>query len=169
MKNNQCLICSTESIGISEIIKNVTLEKDPFEEVNWQPIDENIVNEIHRRYEILPCAFPHKDYLRQNNMKWHKSEQTKPIGGSKTNKMLKICPKDDSRIIISGSRSRKKKEKKQFNSMMTQAKKHKKLKNRAQRRTKKVKQKDEIEGLESAKHLLDQYNAASSESLAVPQ
>lgn len=136
--------------------------------MNWQPIDDNIVNEIHRRYEILPCAFPHKDYLRQNNMKRTKSEQTKPIRVPKTNKMLKICPKDDSGIIIGRARSKKKEEEKRFNSMMTQRKKHKKQKNRAQRRTKKVKQKDEIEGLESAKHLLDQYNAVPSEFLAVP-
>lgn len=164
MKNNQFLIYSTESIGISEIIKSVTLKKDPFEEVNWQPIDDNIVNEIHRRYEILPCAFSHSEY----NMKRPKSEKTKLIRGPKTEKILKICPEDDSSTIIGKARSRKKEKGKRFNFMMTQRKKDKKQKSQARRRIKKLEQKNEIEGLESAKHLLDQYNTISSESPAAP-
>lgn len=34
--------------------------------VKWQPIDHNIITEIHENHDILPGCFPHNEFLKKN-------------------------------------------------------------------------------------------------------
>ncbi|XP_055306386.1 uncharacterized protein LOC129570703 [Sitodiplosis mosellana] len=167
---------STGSVGISQIIKSATnapiLEKNLLDKVDWQPIDDNISIEIHKNYKILPCAFPHSDYLRENNVKPPRDERMTPTRAPGAIIMSKICPKDDTSGIIKSTQSRKRAQEHRFKMRGNQSKKHKKLKQRARKQAKIVEQKMEIHGLKSAKRLLaatmDQFNTPSGESFAEP-
>ncbi|XP_031621198.1 uncharacterized protein LOC116339454 isoform X2 [Contarinia nasturtii] len=157
---------SAETLSISQVIKKVKFERDPFDKVEWQPIDDKIVIEIHNKYQILPCAFPHSHYLHQHGLKRIKNKQTKQMNCTKKAKQrLKICPKDDSRAIIERLQSRKQLHKNQVK-LKTQNKNRLKLKRKRDRKkagqeAKKI----EVDELNAERQFMletrDQYNTAT--------
>lgn len=103
-------------------------------------------------------------------MKKPRDERMKQIRAPKTTMLLKICPKDDSNNIIDRAQSRKREKEKRFNLIQNQRKKQKKERSRARRKARKITEKAEVDGLESAKHLLtatiDQYTTLLGDNTA---
>lgn len=119
---------------------------------------------MHKKHEILPCAFPHADYLNQNNVKPFKEE----IGRSAK---LKVCPirrinpKDDSNATIDRVQKQNT-QRMTFKSKLTAKKKqNNQAKKYEKKKAKLAAIKSEIDGLKEAKQMLastaDQYSTMS--------
>lgn len=92
---------SAEQLTVAQLFKNVTFEKNLFDPIQWQPIDDKIVTEIHEKHQILPCAFPHRDYFTKNNINPLKCTAKKQIQPKvQMMQRRKIQPKDDSMKVI---------------------------------------------------------------------
>lgn len=170
---HQYKIYRTNTLGISDVIKTVTFEKSPFDKVDWQPIDDTILTEIHKNYQILPCAFPHSDYLSRNNVKPPRAEGVGHMRATRATRKLKICPEDDSHDIINRVQSGFIENEKQFKLRDSLKKRNKKTKYRARRKAKEEIQNAEIEKCKSAKQFMistmDQYHTQTGESFAESQ
>lgn len=144
---------------------------DVFDKVNWRPIDDSIITEIHEKHQIFPCTFPHTDYLRKHNVKSPKSTKiaknaqiAKPAG-----KFLKIQPFDDSFEVIDRDKLKKKLNKNRIAAIESQKIKHKKQKSRMKKKAICNALKDDSKALKDAKDLLiatmDQYNPLTGKPL----
>lgn len=163
---------SNNGIPISQIFKNVSFEMSVFDQAEWYPIDEKIVTELHHKLQILPCAFPHAEYLRENYVKYPIGEQIKSTKTVKTpSKFRKICPANDAYIIrkkLEIIKSKRKEQTKQ-SKRISKAKKLKKATRRAEKAKAENARKIETKEFESTKKLLidtmDQYNTLTGQSL----
>lgn len=99
-------IFSTDAIDLRLLYANVCFEKSPLDKIEWLPIDENKITDIHTKYQMLPCAFPHTKYYNDHNVKKSSEINLKSLRGqtgSKQNKRQNftiIKPKDDSNVIV---------------------------------------------------------------------
>lgn len=162
-----------DSLSIRQIFKDVTFNLNVFEKGKWQPIDDQIITEIHETCEMLPCSFPHSDYLKDHRVVLRKDKHQ--IMGKKAakkeKKLLKIQPEDDSGCVqwkLQHMQLRKKKIKKRT----TQMKMQKKVRQRVKRKEIKEILTAEAKEYESTKKLLvatmDHYSTSSGQSLNVP-
>lgn len=130
----------------------------------WRPIDDSIVTEIHAKYKILPCAFPHSDYMSQNNLTSAQGTQKNQTKNPRIRENLNICPQDDSHAIIKRYTTRKI-EKEQRSTMWQKSRLNaKKKRNRDKRKAAKAAKKAEVDGLKTAMQLVDQYVSPSGDS-----
>lgn len=131
------LFFSAEGITILELFTNVSFDPTVFDEVRWQPIDETVITDIHQMHQILPCAFPHMDYYRANNIKPPTLVENTNESEKETRnlKLKKINPEDDSITTLQRIRSKGNKFKKQ---MFTHQKKRTTEKRQRYRERKKV-------------------------------
>lgn len=143
-----------------------------FDKAEWLPIDDEIITELHDKLQILPCAFPHAEYLRENYVAYPIEERVKSNKTVETPyKFRKICPADDSYIKRAKLEAAKLKKQNQMKrpKHMIQAKSRKKAARRAELAVENRKRKIEAEELASTKKLfidtLDQYNTVSGETL----
>lgn len=158
-------------IGISQFFQNVTFEQNIFDKAEWYPIDDKIVTELHDKLQILPCAFPHAEYLRENYVKHPIDGRIKPAKAIKMPlKFSKICPKNDSHLIKKKLEANQLKRKKNTKPVK-RAKNQKKAKARASKKALHEARSIETKEFESTKNLLvatmDQYNTLSGQSLNV--
>lgn len=159
-------------IPISQIFKDVTFDLSVFDKSEWNPIDEKIVTELHDKLQILPCAFPHAEYLRENYVKYPIEEQIKSAKTIKTPfKFQKVCPANDSHIIrkkLEVANSKRKEQTKQ-SKRISKAKNLKKARRRAEKAKAEKARKIETNEFESTKKILidtmDQYNTLTGQSL----
>lgn len=167
------LISSTTGITISQIFKDVSFEPSVFDKSEWHPIDENVVTELHNELQILPCAFPHAEYLRENYVKYPIEQQPKSAKAIQTSpKFKKICPENDSHMIKKKIEIGKLKRVGQTHKQgkrISKARYLKKARRRAERATAMKERKSEAMEFESTKKLLidtmDQYSTLSGETL----
>lgn len=160
---------STNGIGISEIYQNVSFEQNVFDKADWYPIDDKIITELHDELQILPCAFPHAEYLRENYVKYPINEKIKPaktIG--RPIQFTKICPANDSHVIrmkLEAARLKRN----GCTKRATAAKYQKKARLRARKAAENKARRIETKEFESTKKLLvatmDQYNTLTGQSL----
>lgn len=137
--------------------------------MEWQAIDDQIVTETHETLQILPCAFPHSEYLRENNVEPPKNvNEVHTKVAKRKQQILKIQPKDDSHYLfkkIQKKESRRNVGKK----IISQKKQNKKMRYRARRQMKLETKRIESKELETTKELLvatmDQYETPSGQSL----
>lgn len=159
---------SAEALEISKIVKNVKFERDLLlDKANWQPIDEKIVTEIHDKFQILPCAFPHSEYLIQYRVKPAKAKRSVQTKLTKNARQrLKICPQDDYHGIVNRIRSKKIEAQKRIASLKRNTKYKNKKKNRERKIAEKAKQQKEIEEFEALRKLMttttDEYDAGTT-------
>lgn len=151
------------------MFKNISFEPNLFDKVEWQPIDDRIVTEIHEKLQILPCAFPHAEYLRENDVKPPRNEPVKSTKMAKKARYLpKIRPQDDSCDIIR-KLERSQLKKKGGMKFINQRKRNKKTRNRARRMEKVEAIRTESKEFQTTKELLvstmDQYITPQGQSL----
>lgn len=163
------LICSAEGLDISKIVKIASFEQNLMDKAEWMPIDDEIVTEIHKKYHILPCSFPHAEHLKKYHLQPLKAECVKYSKVKQARAVMKICPIDDSLGILNKVRARKEM---QQNKTKSKKSERKSLKQRRKRTIQKLQNqaaKAEVEGLDSAKKLhadtMDQYTTLSSAAL----
>lgn len=167
------LFSSSGGTTISEIFKDVTFEPNVFEKSDWYPIDQNVVTEIHTELQILPCTFPHAEYLRENYVKYPIEQKTKPTKTAQTPvKFRKICPENDSYMLkkkIEVVNSKKHGKNQKQRRRISKTKYLKKAKRREEKIQAAKAQKIETMEFESTKRLLfdtmDQYNTVAGQSL----
>lgn len=137
------------------------------------PIDENVITELHDKLQILPCAFPHAEYLRENYVKVPIEQQNKsPKTNKSPPKFIKIRPANDAYEIkkkIEFVKLKKEEQAKQ-GKKINQTKYLKKAKRRAEKAKVQKERKLETMEFESTKKLLidtmDQYDTISGQSLS---
>lgn len=164
---------STSGIAISEIFKDVSFELGVFDKTDWYPIDENVVTELHHELQILPCAFPHAEYLRENYVRYPIEQQAKANKPIQTPaEFRKICPEDDSYMLekkIEIGKLKKAEQTSKKGKRISEARYLKKAKRRAERSKAQKARKMESMEFESTKKLLidtmDQYNTVAGQSL----
>lgn len=127
------------------IFKNISFGLNIFEKAEWQPIDDKIATEIHEIYQILPCAYPHDEYINTYNVrspkkKYH-AKSVNAIAG-----VRKIDPIDDSRKIMRKIQEKQKECKRQISG----AKKKKKNTNRSRKKALKRAQESQAKSAKSA-------------------
>lgn len=137
-------------MDIFEIIKDVSFGKNALDKIEWQPIDEKIPTEMHEKYQILPCLFPHSDYRQTHKIQLPKERRK---GGAISKPLPMIKPQDDSQKKIQRSQSNRQAKKINITARERQKKQHKKKKNRARRKAKKASAQTEIDGLAIEKQL----------------
>lgn len=160
-------------ITISQIYKDASFELNAFDKSDWHPIDENVVTELHDKLQILPCAFPHAEYLRENYVKHPIEQQVKSNKTIQTPaKFRKICPEDDSYMLkkkIEFGKLKKVEQTHKQGKHKRQAKNAKKAKLRAERAKEEKARKTETMEFESTKKLLldtmDQYDTLGEETV----
>lgn len=93
--------------------EKIAFEKSQFDKIDWHPIDDQIITDVHRSANILPCSFPPASYYESNGIVPPTTlPKSKPI--SKTNTwpkstfQMKIKPKDDSNLVAKRMEIRKK-------------------------------------------------------------
>lgn len=156
-------------IEISQIFKNVSFALNVFDKSEWHAIDDQIVTELHDKLQILPCAFPHAEYLRENYVKYPIDERFKATKTTKTpTKRQKICPADDSQTItkkIEGVKLKKTGRLKQCRRIINKKKTLKRVRRRARIAKEHQARIAETREFESTKTLLlatmDQYSTAT--------
>lgn len=161
-----------------QIIKNVSFDLNVFEKAEWQAICDRTITDIHRKFQILPCAFPHIEYLREHNIHKRPTQKCKQaIETRKEQKVLQICPRDDSRKIALKRvkvQEKKAERKKQRTLKYKQAKNRRKSLKRAEKQQIKKANNLEIQNfnkeLDETKNILlatmDQYSSVSGQKLA---
>lgn len=127
------------------IFKNISFGLNIFEKAEWQPIDDKITTEIHEIYQILPCAFPHDEYINTHNLRSPKKKYHARSGNA-VEGVRKIDPIDDSRKIIRKIQEKQKECERQFSGV----KKKKKNTNRNRKRALKKAQESEAKSAKSA-------------------
>lgn len=154
-------------MSLSRFFKDVAFDKNHFDEVHWLPIDDKIITELHLKHHILPCACPHKEFL--------KGRRVKPLPGeheqraNKTIATRKINVADDSGLLHIRKRMQQFERKKANSYKLAANNKRKQAKKNEKRRTKKAAIKAETDGLAQAKHnlatMVDRYNTLSGKEL----
>lgn len=144
-----------------------------FDPVDWQPIDDQILTEIHEKHQILPCAFPHSEYLTSHHVKPPREEYTKTLKmANKSKKVQKINPIDDSNGVLQMARAKKTKQHKRISIHKILKKNLKRRRNHAKRKEKRDAQKTEVDGLEKAKQFvastMDQYQPINKQAQIHP-
>lgn len=133
--------------------------------MDWRPIDDEIVTKIHEKFYILPCAFPHDEYLKQYNVQPAKESFVKYNKVNTEKKMLKICPQDDTKQIIERMQTKHKEHEEQLRVKENARKQHKKANYRARRNARRNAISTEARETESTKQLIietmDEYNSVT--------
>lgn len=162
---------SGAGIDISQIFKSISFQLNVFDKAEWHAIDDRIVTELHDKLQMLPCAFPHAEYLRENYVKY--PIEMKATKANKTpSKQRRVCPVDDAHLIkkkIEAVKLKKMGRTKQ-SKRITAAKRLKRATKRAKKAMTIQARKVETKEFESTKKLLlatmDQYNTLSGETLS---
>lgn len=127
------------------IFKNISFGLNIFEKSEWQPIDDKIATEIHEIHQILPCAFPHDEYINTYNVSSPKKKNhTKSVNA--VERVRKIDPTNDSRKIMRKIQEKQKECERQFAGV----KKKKNNTNRSRKRALKRAQESEAKTAKSA-------------------
>lgn len=149
----------------------MSFELDLFDKADWHPIDDGIVTELHDKLQLLPCAFPHAEYLRENYVKYpviKDMKSAKAIG--KPLKFTRICPGNDSHLI-SEKRGNIESKRKNSQRLSRLAKNKKKARARARKAAEKKAIEIETEEFKATKKLLadtmDHFNTLDGHSLNV--
>lgn len=138
-------IYSNDSFDVLGIFKNISFGLNIFEKAEWQPIDDKIATEIHELHQILPCAFPHDEYINTYNVRSPKKKYHARSGNA-VGGVRKIDPIDDSRKIMRKIQEKQKECERQFSGV----KKKKKNTNRYRKRALKRAQESEAKSAKSA-------------------
>lgn len=159
-----------EQLTVSQLFKKVIFEKNRFDPINWQPIDDKIVTEIHEKHQILPCAFPHRDYFMKNNIKSMTGTAQNPAQPNvRVAQQRKIKPRDDSKEAIRRVVNRNNSRLARLKELSASRKKSKMLRRNMRRKAKSEKAKIEDDGLTEAKNdfasRMDQYNTINDSQL----
>lgn len=155
-------------MSLSQFFKDVSFDKNHFDEVHWIPIDDKIITEFHRRNHILPCACPHKEFLKGRRVKSLPDQRE-----NKTNKIIpmrKINVANDSALVhIRKRMQRFERKKTNSNKFVANNKQRKQAKKNEKRKAKRAAIMAETDGLAEAKQNLaftiDQYNTLSGTDL----
>lgn len=155
---------------VSQLFKKVIFEKNRFDPINWQPIDDKIVTEIHEKHQILPCAFPHRDYFIKNNIKSMTDTAQKPVQPNvKVVRQRKIKPRDDSIEVIRRVVDRNNSRQAKLNELKAARNKSKRFRRNMRRKAESEKAKIERDGLTEAKNdfaaRMDQFNTINESQL----
>lgn len=81
---------SDASTSIAAIYEKVSFDKSSLDKIEWHPIDDQLITDIHLKTNLLPCAFPPASYY--GNVEIDSSAST----ASASNKKNKFKPRDDS-------------------------------------------------------------------------
>lgn len=161
-------IYSSETTSISDLFKNVEFEKNLFDEVHWLAIDDKLITELHEKHQILPCTFPHSEYLLENNIKPIQETKVRYVKAGPS-KPLTICPKDDSQTRLNRTALEKNKQKRFLSQKKLEKKQRYRRKRAEQRAAIKSKLDEETKGLAQAEDILiktmDQYSTLSGNDL----
>lgn len=102
--------CSEASLTMESIYEKITFEKSQFDKINWIPIDDQIITDIHLTANVLPCAFPPTTYYESSGIGESTigfPAKTKPQKGPKTPLGIPIKPNDDSEWVAKRLEKRK--------------------------------------------------------------
>lgn len=146
---------------------------DVFDTAEWHEIDDQIVTELHNTVQILPCAFPHAEYLRENYVKYPNNERVKAPKTIKTpTTRQRICPADDADLItkkIEIVKSKKNNRMKHIKRLINRKKTLKRSKRRAAKAMETKARAAETKEFELTKKLLmatmDQYSTVTGASV----
>lgn len=86
-------------------------EKSQFDKIDWHPIDDQIVTDVHLSANILPCSFPPASYYESHGIGQSITQskaKPKTKTGPKSKFGMKIKPKDDSEWVAKRMEMRKK-------------------------------------------------------------
>lgn len=146
-------------------MKDVTFEQNLLDKTEWQPIDDKIVTEIHEKYQILPCAFPHVEYTRDHKLQPLKDESVKYTKIKRPAQKRKICPVDDSIDIMKRVQSMNKMSQMKAKSRKLQKRQRKRLVARVKQAANKNAAKAEVNEFNAVKNLFtDGVNQNSTSS-----
>lgn len=141
-----------------------------FDKGEWQPIDDQIVTEIHEKCEMLPCSFPHVDYLKKHHVE-PRNDKSQFIANKvvkKGKRLLKIQPRDDSNDVLRKLQNVQSRQK-AFKTRISQSRKQKKTRQRVKKKAIEEIRTAEAREYDSTKKLLvatmDQYSTPSGQSL----
>lgn len=140
------VICSDTTFTIASIYDGVGFEKSHFDAIHWQPIDDQLITDIHRTANLLPCAFPSTSYCESTGIGHSATKpQAKGRKGQEDSTEAQIKPKDDSEWVAKRSKARKaiaarpkQLQKQRKNAAKRQKKKLKKLKEKAEKNAQRV-------------------------------
>lgn len=95
---------------MESIYEKITFEKSQFDKIDWLPIDEQIITDIHITANVLPCAFPPTAYYESSGIGESTSGfslKAKTQKGPKTPLEMPIKPSDDSGWVAKRLEKRK--------------------------------------------------------------
>lgn len=169
---------SSETVSLSGFFKDVTFDRNHFDEVHWLPIDDTIITDLHQRHQILPCAFPHNEFLKRRHVKPLPDQSNhKRNNAIKTTTRRKINVADDSGLIYQRNEKKRIGRQKIISGKLVAKKRIRQAKMSTKRREKMAVMRTENDGLVQAKQnitsMADQYsNTLSgtdlSEEFAIP-
>lgn len=141
----------------------------------WQPIDDEIVTELHEKYQILPCAFPHAEYLKENKVQRPKDNNIKysKVNDTKQARLKKICPIDDMQEFIQKIQTINQDKEKQTKARINAKKQHKKTESRARKNARLEAFNAEVREIKFAKESLmntmDEYKSVTGDPIHQPK
>lgn len=125
---------------------------------------------IHDKYQILPCAFPHIEYLKDHKIQPLKCKGVKYTKTKQPMQKGKICPPDDSIDIIKRIQSKNIMNQTKFKTRQNQRRNRKRSVGRANKALKKEAAKAEVDGLNSVQQLfadtMDHCNTSSANAVS---